>query len=332
MDVLSIDQAVDASIVDANGRILNRKAMGEDLFWAIRGGGGPSFGVILSWKLNLVRVPKTVSVFKVTKSLEQNAVEAIDQWQDLAAKDVLDKNIFIKVVLSAQNSKFTAEFLGMFLGHSENLVPVLQDEFPLLGLSNEDCIGTSWIESTLFWYNIPLNTSTRILLKRVPTPESNVKIKSDYVKTLIPIRSGLEAISNKMTQLGVNLYMDQWNPYGGRMAEIPSTETAFPHRAGNLWMIQYIADWKEARDTERYLEATREMYEFMTPYVSMSPRATFLNYRDLDIGAKVKNHTDFSYGHKYFKENFDRLIRTKTAVDPGNFFENEQIIPTIYSM
>lgn len=44
--------------------------MGEDLFWAIRGGGGASFGVILSWKIKLVSVPPIVTVFAVNRSLE----------------------------------------------------------------------------------------------------------------------------------------------------------------------------------------------------------------------------------------------------------------------
>jgi len=33
------------------------KSMGEDLFWAIGGGGGASFGVIVAWKIKLVPVP-----------------------------------------------------------------------------------------------------------------------------------------------------------------------------------------------------------------------------------------------------------------------------------
>jgi hypothetical protein len=34
------------------------------------------------------------------------------------------------------------------------------------------------------------------------------------------------------------------------------------------------------------------------------------------------------YGIKYFQENFNRLVKIKTKVDPGNFFRNEQSIPT----
>ncbi|KAF7096709.1 hypothetical protein CFC21_098614 [Triticum aestivum] len=47
---VAIDNVLDATLVDANGRILDKQAMGADVFWAIRGGGGESFGIVLSWQ------------------------------------------------------------------------------------------------------------------------------------------------------------------------------------------------------------------------------------------------------------------------------------------
>ena len=77
------------------------------------------------------------------------------------------------------------------------------------------------------------------------------------------------------------------------------------------------------------LARAREMYEFMSPYVSKNPREAFFNYRDLDIGSSVNSTYEEGkvYGVKYFKDNFERLVDIKTLIDAENFWKNEQGIP-----
>ncbi|KAI7725054.1 hypothetical protein M8C21_008289 [Ambrosia artemisiifolia] len=327
---LTVDNIIDATIVDVNGRVLTRKSMGEDLFWAIRGGGGASFGVIISYKLHLVRVPESVAVFRVTKTLEQNLTYIIDSWQRVA--DKIDKDLFIRLNLKPDHTKNTihATFTAFFLGNSERLVNVMQLGFPELGIQTSDCKTMSWIESVLFWSS-NVNDPVEILLQRRFSPKFS-KRKSDYMQTLIP-KQAFESIWKKMVELRVVELV--FNPYGGRMSEIGESETPFPHRAGNIFKIQYSVNWDEdGQEAESYyVNQSRVLYEFMTPYVSKNPREAYLNYRDIDIGTSVVGNNSYEdgkvYGEKYFKGNFVRLVKVKTMVDNDNFFTNEQSIPIL---
>ncbi|KAL0352754.1 UNVERIFIED_CONTAM: Berberine bridge enzyme-like 18 [Sesamum angustifolium] len=55
---IAADHVIDAKLITADGQILDRKSMDEDLFWAIRGGGGTSFGILLAFKVELITVPR----------------------------------------------------------------------------------------------------------------------------------------------------------------------------------------------------------------------------------------------------------------------------------
>ncbi|XP_021298287.1 berberine bridge enzyme-like 7 [Herrania umbratica] len=330
---LTVDNVIDAQMIDVNGTILNRESMGEDVFWAINGGGGASFGVILSWKIKLVRVPAKVTVFQVQRTLEQGATDIVYHWQQVAHK--LHRDLFIRatpvgVTGTGGNKTVQVAFVGQFLGRTERLLELMNASFPDLGLKQDNCLEMSWIQSTLFWAGYRNGTSLDVLLNRTQN-KFFYKVKSDYVKDVIPM-TGLETLWKWLMEITDSNFIEM-SPYGGRMAEISASETPFPHRAGNLYKIEYGVYWTNGsmEATKQYINWSRNVHAAMAPYVSNNPREAFLNYRDLDLGSNGSNYTDFEvaevYGVKYFKGNFLRLAQVKAMIDPDNFFKNEQSIP-----
>ncbi|KAG2269546.1 hypothetical protein Bca52824_064101 [Brassica carinata] len=330
---ITVDHVVDAQIVDVNGKLLNRATMGEDLFWAIRGGGGGSFGVILSWKINLVEVPRIMTVFRVNKTLEQGGTDVLYKWQLVST--LLPETLFIRAMPQVVNGTRRGEktiavvFYAQFMGRADELMAIMNQSLPELGLKREDCQEMSWLNTTLFWADYPAGTPTSILLDRPSSPGDFFKSKSDYVKKPIP-KEGMEKLWAAMLKFNNVVWM-QWNPYGGVMDRIPATATAFPHRKGNLFKIQYFTTWLDANTTEASLNMMREFYAVAEPYVSSNPREAFFNYRDMDVGNNPSGQTNVDeakiYGSKYFLGNLKRLMEVKAKYDPENFFKNEQSIP-----
>ncbi|KAL1821015.1 hypothetical protein ACET3Z_015884 [Daucus carota] len=294
---LAADNVIDARMVDVNGRVLDRTSMGEDLFWAIRGGGGSSFGVIYSWKIKLVQVPPIVTIFTVDKTLEQNATALLHKWQSVAPN--VDKDLDIRIQVNCILSNTSAR-------------------------EDKKTIRVTFV--SLF-----LGSSPSVLTNRTLVPKVPIKAKSSFVKEPIS-EEGLEGIWELMFSRDPETTIVVLTPYGGRMSEISESEIPFPHRAGNLYMVYMGVLW--AGDTQQALNWIRNLYDYLNPYVLNSPRSSYVNYNDLDLGMNnLQGHTSYQqasiWGKKYFKDNFNRLVHVKLNVDPSNFFRHEQSIPPI---
>ncbi|XP_023766821.1 tetrahydroberberine oxidase [Lactuca sativa] len=330
------DNVLDVRFMDVNGNILNRMSMGEDLFWAIRGGGASSFGIVLAWKLQLVPVPERVTVFILNKTLEEGATEIFHKYQYVAPS--IDRNLHIRTQVFGEYISNTTKktirimFEGIYQGTIDTLLPLLDQNFPELGVIREICQEVKTVQSTLMFWGLPSSTSTEILTNRSAIAKLDNKSKSDYVRTPIPI-SGLKKIWRKLFENDESALL-MINPLGGRMADYSETAIPYPHRVGVLYQVLKTVNFFDQSSDTTPISLSRiawleSLEKLLTPFVSNNPREAYANYVDLDLGVGSDNYEEASvWGERYWKRNnFKKLIRIKAKVDPKNFFRHPQSIP-----
>ncbi|KAK6138039.1 hypothetical protein DH2020_028235 [Rehmannia glutinosa] len=238
----------------------------------------------------------------------------------------LHEDLLIAISIGPVNSSKSGEktiqaiFISLFLGRVDQLLHLLEQSFPELSVRREDCTEVCWIQSTLFFGGYSIGESPQVLTSRnpeisdaLPITRFHFKAKLDYVRGIhrCPVLKVWKLLHERETCMAEMLVV----PYGGKNEGNFEDALPFPHRAGNLYKIQQLAYWDESgpEASERSITWVRRLYDYMTPYVSKSPRAAYINYRDLDLG--VNNAADgtsyaqaSSWGLKYFKNNFEKLV------------------------
>ncbi|KAJ8444525.1 hypothetical protein Cgig2_028340 [Carnegiea gigantea] len=337
---LSADNVLDVVLIDGLGRELSRPNLDEDVFWAVRGGGGGNWGVVYAWKVKLVEVPPRVTCFSVSKQGPNHELaQLIHEWQFVGP--TLEDGFQLSVYLTASaDNQPVVTFNGFYLGPKTEAIWIIKQYFPDLKIPEEEYLEMSWIESVLYFSGLPKGSTIHDLKSRHWTGKSYMKVKSDYVKKPISTE-GLEGALEKVAPEPKGLVI--LDPYGGVMDRTSSESIPFPHRKGNLYNILYAAFWGEEEEGERCLSWVRGFYDYMTPFVSSNPRGAYVNYVDLDLGTMDSTnvngvqfddtivHKAKAWGKKYFLGNYDRLVKAKTIIDPQNVFSHQQGIPPSHS-
>ncbi|XP_020114493.1 reticuline oxidase-like [Ananas comosus] len=319
--------------------LLSRPALGPDPFWALRGGGGASFGPVLAWRLRLVPVPPLVSSLSLNLPGSPRFVAGLlHKWQ-LVAPALPDRvylSAFVGAGLPGSNrTGLSVTFKCLFLGPSREAARLLNRRFAELGPTGPLWTESSWIESVLFFSGLPEGSTVHDLKDRALRKKTYFKAKSDYVRTPVAYGDLITAVDLLSRQPRAYLILD---PYGGAMARIKSDAIAFPHRAGNIYAVQYLIEWTAEDDhrSAEYVAWLQGFYAHMERHVSAGPRAAYVNYVDLDLGQWTAGigrtnpvEEARAWGERYFLGNYDRLVLAKTAVDPENVFRHAQSIPPL---
>ena len=159
---------------------------------------------------------------------------------------------------------------------------VLSERFPELGLAERELSEMSWVESAAQFAGL---SSPEELTSRVSQTKHYGKNKSDYVRQPVA-RDALAAILRYLSAGPAGYVI--LDPYGGAMARAGATDTPSPHRAGNLYGVQYGVTWEAGEDGEARMAWLRALYAYMAPHVSGGPRAQWRTQLFTKTRAKIQ--------------------------------------------
>ena len=293
---LAVDNLLSATLVTADGRVREvGPEQDEDLYWAIRGGGG-NFGVATEFRLRLH--PFDPMIYGGYLSYEWSQTrDVLSHWAEIG--DMLPDGASIEPYcwLTPEGQRtFGVElyFTGdAAAGEREfaRFVEATRPQSANLGLKSYQAVQTEG---------------------DVVTAHGQLDyLKSGFFPELTP--GAIDAIVESYE--GDYLPTTWFQHLGGATARVDPQATAFAHRRVHS---NYGVDgrWTDPAESERRIARIREIYAAVEPHMS----GFYTNLND-----DTKSKTQSNYG-----VNYPRLVEIKKRFDPNNLFRlNANIDPTV---
>lgn len=295
---LTCDNLLSVEIVTAEGNLLTaNETQNEDLFWAVRGGGG-NFGIVTSFEYQLHPVGPQIIGGMILYTMDQ-AGEVLQFYREFARNTPDDLMVFAAMMCTPDGLPVIALIVGWFGPLSdgeEHLKPLRNFGTPLADLIGE--IPYSQLQTT-FDAAVPHGIHRYW--------------KSGY----------LPEINNGFIEMLLDQAAKQPSPYSfilffhmkGAAARVDSTKTAMGSRA-DMWDFDIVSQWTDPADAGKNMDWVRNFWTEVEPHT----KGVYVNHLDVDDGStRVKA----AYG-----KNYERLVAVKTKYDPTNFFHlNNNIVP-----
>ena len=303
---LSCDNLVSAEVVTADGQVIVASDKEyEDLFWALRGGGG-NFGVVTTFEYRL---------HKVAEIYGGPIAYPVDR-----AEDVL--RFYRQYIAEAP------EELGGFVGfHLAPPLPFLPEEWHFKNVCLAVLCWAGPIEEGEKRVQPFLDVVKPVgaMVGVMPYPALNGAFdellppglqhywKASFARELSDgaiaahVKHGAKVPS---IQSAVHLY-----PIDGAVQRVGADETAFSYR--DVGFSPVIAGmWENPADNAENIAWVRGYYEALLPY---SAEGGYINFMDGDDQDRIQDN---------YKCNYNRLAKVKAKYDPGNLFHvNQNIKP-----
>jgi FAD/FMN-containing dehydrogenase len=295
---LTCDAIRAVEIVTADGSVRPADA---DLLWALKGGGGGSFGAVTSFTM-AVRPAPTVSTFYFAWDIG-HAPEVVNAWQRWVGRTDAKLWSTCKVLANRTTGRQRAVVSGTWIGPSSlsdgQLKPLL-DALPSPASTSRNSFG----------YGAAMRFFAGSGAREAFAATSSVIYENLPLAALdaIAARVGSAMGIGGLVEAGISL-----DALGGAVADVPPDATAFAHRQA-LAIAQYTATFVSGAATKDTF--VRDFRDTMRRWCG---DWAYVNYADPSLA---------DYGTAYWRQNYARLRATKRDVDPHDLFTFPQAVPS----